>query len=461
MQCPTITTNESSMSGTTTTKFINPVTHEVTPLDYQIFTSEKSEYGMFKFADPHRQSTYETHETRYKKMLTLKQAYDKQEFLRKMRADTKREYLTRKKQIKKLQMDAAVDFRNAEYSLQEHYASTAAERRIDINAPPVSKIQLPSGRLLDLKTFNQEHEFGKVCQAHEDLRVDCEESAKYWEKQAQLQREREEKTSEILWNELAADSAVAERCLECSDCYSYGYGYDYDNDGGDSDGGDSYDSGYFPCQYDYDREEREAREKWEALPPQQQEQLWEENTRDSDGETWDEEARADEAEYRRELAELHAQMETGDDYPHVVQVTEPKERITVAAAGGIISAKTKAKSKTKAAAAAKARIAKQQLNKQTKFVPIQITVNTNRSDVDEAASAMLYTGKVQINLPKKNYQIVGAKSEAAAREAKKRDAAKWKRINTADKQSNARGTRIANIPVPRAWHNCGGGSDCE
>jgi hypothetical protein len=425
------------MSGTTTNATTNYDTH--------IFTGKRSEFGMLKFADPHRQSTYGSHEIRYKKMLTLKMAYDKQEFLRKMRADIKREYLTRKKQLKKLQMDAAVVFRNAEYSLQEHYSSFATERRIDINAPLISQIQLPSGRLLDLKTFDQEREFGKVCQAHEDLRIDCEESAKYWEEQAQaqLRRDTEEKTSEILWNELVAERCLGCEDLECSDCYSYGYGYDNDNDndndndGGDS--GDSYDSGYFPCQYDYDREEREAREKWEALPPQQQEQLWEENTRDSDGETWDEEARADEAEYRREqflLEELHAQMETGDDYPHVAQVTEPKERITVAAAGSTISAKTKAKSKTNAAAAARARIAKKQQNQ---FVPIQITVNTNRSNIgEEASSTLLYQGKAQINLPKKNLQNV-------SREAKKRNAEKWRRINTAEKQSNARGTRIANI----------------
>ena len=429
------------MSGTTTNATTNYDTH--------IFTGLRSEFGMLKFADPHRQSTYGSHEIRYKKMLTLKMAYDKQEFLRKMRADIKREYLTRKKQLKKLQMDAAVVFRNAEYSLQEHYSSFATERRIDINAPLISQIELPHGDVLDLKTFNQEREFGKVCQAHEDLRIDCEESAKYWEEQAQaqLRRDTEEKTSEILWNELVAERCLGCGDLECSDCYSYGYGYDNDNDndGGDSvESGDSYDSGYFPCQYDYDREEREAREKWEALPPQQQEQLWEENTRDSDGETWDEEARADEAEYRHEqflLEELHAQLETGDDYPHVAQVTEPKERITVAAAGSTISAKTKAKSKTNAAAA-KARIAKQQFNKQTKFVPIQITVNTNRVSVEgadeEASSTLLYQGKAQINLPKKNLQNV-------SREAKKRNAEKWRRINAAEKQSNARGTRITNI----------------
>jgi len=409
------------MSGTTTNATTNYDTH--------IFTGERSEFGMLKFADPHRQSTYGSHETRYKKMLTLKMAYDKQEFLRKMRADTKREYLTRKKQLKKLQMDTAVDFRNAEYSLQEHYSSFATERRIDINAPPVSQIQLPSGRLLNLKTFDQDREFGKVCQAHEDLRIDCEESAKYWEEQeqaqaqaqAQAQQQDEQEPSEIPWNELVASGDDGQDSYDCYDSYG--------------DDGDSYDSGYFPCQYNYEREEREAREAVAAA----EQQLWEENTRDSDGELWGEEARADEAEYRREQAELRAQMETGDDYPHVVQVTEPKERITAAAAGSTISAKTKAKSKTNAAAAAKARIAKKQQNR---FVPIKITVNTNRVSVEgadeEASSTLLYQGKAQINLPKKNLQNV-------SREAKKRNAEKWRRINTAEKQSNARGTRIANI----------------
>lgn len=445
MQCPINTTNESSMSGTT----INATTN----YDTQIFTGLKSEFGMHKFADPHRRATYEDYETRYKNMLTLKHAYDKQEFLRKMRSDTRREYLTRKKQLKRLQMDAAVDFRNAEYKLQEHYSTTAAERRLDINAPLITQIQLPSGHLLDLKTFDQEREFAKVRRIHEDLRVDQTESIKYWEEQEQYQQQR---PYEPVGEEEETNTGNYWEC-EDANCSTCGHDDELDSYVGD----------------EADQREQRERRAWEALTPAQQEQLWIENTRDSDGETWDEEARADEAEHRHEqflLEELHAQLELNDDmtyqcddYPDVqqldvVQVTEPKERITAAAAGGVISAKTKAKSKTKAAAAARARIAKKQQNQ---FIPIQITVNTNRSDVDDAASALLYRGKVQINLPKKNYQITGAKSEAAAREAKKRDAAKWKRINTADKQSNARGTRIANIPVPRAWHNCGGGSDCE
>jgi hypothetical protein len=96
------------MSGTTT----NNTTAS-------IFTDKRSEFGMYKFADPRRQATYEYHEDQYKKMLKLKNAYDKQELLRKMRADMRREYLTRKKQMKKLQTDQAIVFRNAETKLQE------------------------------------------------------------------------------------------------------------------------------------------------------------------------------------------------------------------------------------------------------------------------------------------------------------------------------------------------------
>ena len=111
--------------------------------NYQTFTGETSEFGMRVFSDPTRQSIYKLHEDEYKKKCTLKQAYDKQELLRKMRTYMRREYLTRKKQIKNLQTDAAVDFRNAEMSLQEHYASTRAKgqryitSRIDICAPLV------------------------------------------------------------------------------------------------------------------------------------------------------------------------------------------------------------------------------------------------------------------------------------------------------------------------------------
>ena len=463
-----------------------PVPVPVATATVPIFTTERSEFGMPVFSDPRRQATYEYHETGYKNKYMLKQAYDKQEFLRKILADMKREYLTRKKQVKRLQKDAAVDFRNAESSLQEHYATKAADQRpyiyaVDINAPLVSQIQLPRGEILDLKTLHCDTEFAKVRGIHEDLRREQkeqeqrrfeeqeqeQEQSRWWEanaselakwEQRQYEQRRpyeprgEEQQQQQQEEEQPGRYGDGGYCgcgdLECSDCYSYG---------NQNDDQSSYDSEYdTPREYNYERECREAEEAAAAAEAAEQ-QRWEENTRDSDGETWDEEAIANEAEHRREVAQMKLNDDMSyqcDDYPDVVQVTEPRERITVAAAGGAISAKTKAKSKTNAAAAAKARIAKKQQNK---FIPIQVTINANRVSVEDAesSSTMLYKGKVQINLPKKNMQ-----APSASREDKKRHDEKWRRINAAQKQSNARGTKIANIPEPNAWWNCGG-SDCE
>ena len=456
-----------------------------------ILTDQRSEFGMYKFADPRRQATYEHHETRYTKMLKVKNAYDKQELLRKMRADMKREYLTRKKQVVRLQKDAAIDFRNAESSLQEHYATEAADhhpyiRAVDITAPLVSRIQLPRGEILDLKTFDANHEFAKVRQIHEDLRRDQEEQEQeqrrfeeqeqeqhqWWEanadalakwEQRQYEQRRpyaprgEEQQQQQQEEEQSGRYGDGGYCgcddLECSDCYSYGNENDYQI---------SYDSDY--CgEYNWECECREAEEAEEAEAARQaaiQQQWMEKTHNDAYQQACDAFAGGDD-----EVAQMRLNDDlnyTCDDYPdvqqlEVVQVTEPKARITASAASsGGISAKKKA-----AAGAAKARIAKQQRNKkqqqQTKqFVPIQITVNTNRvtgEETEYASYAMLYQGKAEINLPKKNLQNV-------SREGKKRDAAKWRRINAAEKQSNARGTRIANIREPRSWHNCGG-SDSE
>ena len=454
-----------------------------------ILTDQRSEFGMYKFADPHRQATYEHHETRFKKMKEVKMAYDKQELLRKMRADIKREYLTRKKQMKRLQMDAAVDFRNAESSLQKHYATEDADHPyihgVDINAPLVSQIQLPNDGILDLKTFDANHEFAKVRQIHEDLRCDQEEQEQeqrqWWEAEAEAlakweQRNYEQRRPYAPRGEEQQQQQEEEQpgrygdggycgCgdLECSDCYSYG---------GENDDKDSYDSnycaefGYYPREYNCEREWREAEEAQAA-----EQQRWEENTRNSDGETWDEEARADEAEHRREVAQMRLNDDMTyacDDHPdvlqlEVVEVTEPKERITASAASsGGISAQKKAAAGA-AKKAAKARQAKQELKKKAKFVPIKITMNTNRVPVSKEGSdaeqqqttttTLLYQGKAQVNLPKKNLQN-------ASREDKRRHIAKWRRIETAEKHASARGTRIANISEPRAWHNCGG-SDNE
>ena len=579
-QAPT-RTNESSMSGTTTTtaaatKREATYNNYIATIEYgsQIFNGERGEYGILKFADPHRQMTYEHHETRFKKMQNLKTAYDKQELLRRMRADMRREYLTRKNQMKRLQMDAAVDFRNAESSLQENYASEAvADHRpyihgVDIHAPLVSKIELPNAQILDLKTFDEESEFAKVHQVHADLLADQQESIRLFEQEEQRQSQyytiqrgwmareygqrcpdeqphggdgvgEEEINTENRWechhancstcghdddgdnDSYKGDEAVVHHgraftwsefvaggkkqqqqeeeeepqgrygdgglcgCgdLECSDCFSYG---------SENDDKDSYNSdycgpfGYYPREYNYERERREEEEAAaaaQAAVEAAEQQRWEENTRDSDGETWDDEARANEAEHRREVAlmKLNDDMTyTCDDHPdvqqlEVVAITEPKARITASAASsGGISAQKKAAAGA-AKKAAKARQAKQDLKKKEKFVPFKITANTNRvpvpvskeccdvedwsgneDDVEQTtATTLLYHGKAQVNLPKKNLQNV-------SREGKRRHIAIWRRIEAAEKHASARGTRIANIPEPRAWYNCGGYDiDCD
>jgi hypothetical protein len=555
------------MSGTTTTaKYI-----AATEYGTQIFSGERGDYGIYKFADPHRQATYEHHEIRFTKMQNVKDAYDKQELLRKMRADIKREYLTRKKQMKKLQMDAAVDFRNAESSLQEHFATEAADHQpyihgIDIHSPLVSKIQLPNAQILDLKTFDAECEFAKVRKVHADLLADQQESIRQFEEEERRQSqyytiqqrwmereygqrrpdeqprggEEEIKTGNcwecqdancstcgrdddgdsykgnevdvrhgraFTWSELVAGGVEQQQqqqqqeedepqgrygdggycgCgdFECSDCFSYG------GDENDANDNDSYNSEYdgifpdYPREYNWEIDCREAEEAAAAAAKQEQ-QRWEENARDSDGELWDDEARANEAEHRREVALMKLNDDvtyTCDDHPDVLQlevvaITEPKERITASAASsGCISAQKKAATGA-AKKAAKARKVKQERNKKAKFVPLKITENTNRvpvpvrkecCDVEEKWSGnedaieqqqqeqtptLLYHGRAQVNLPKKNLQNV-------SREGKKRHIAIWRRIEAAEKHASARGTRIPNIPQPWAWYNCGG-SDNE
>lgn len=517
------TTNESSMSGTTTTNHAATYNHAeisakyIAAIEYgtQIFNGERGEFGILKFADPHRQMTCEHHETCFKKMQNLKTAYDKQELLRRMRADIRREYLTRKKQMKRLQMDAAVDFRNAESSLQEHYATEAvADHRpyihgVDIHAPLVSKIQLPNDQILDLKTFDAEREFAKVRQIHADLLADQQESIRLFEQEEQRQSqyytiqqgwmareygqrrpdeqprgEEEEQPQQQEEEEQVGRYGDGGFCgcgdLDCSDCYSYGS----END--DKDSHDSYDdsdycgwSDHYPREYNYERERREEEEAAEAAAAAQaaaqaaEQQRWEENTRNIDGETWDEEARANEAEHRREVAlmKLNDDMTyTCDDHPdvqqlEVVAITEPKARITASAASsGGISAQKKAAAGA-AKKAAKARQTKKELKKKAKFVPFKLTMNTNRvpvpvrnveegsgDDVEEeqtTTTTLLYQGRAQVNLPKKNLQNV-------SRKGKQRHIAIWRRIETAEKHASARGTRIANIPEPMAWYNCGG-----
>jgi hypothetical protein len=413
--------------------------------DLVINEQERDEFGFQVFQSPYTQAFFEKAQRDYKLKYNLKQAYDKQEFLRKMRTDIKREYLTRKKQLKKLQQDAAVMFREDEMRLQEHYSSEFAKsqprREIDIHASLVSHVTLPHGKSMNVKEFNIEQEFEGLRNLHREYyESDMEATIRQVrEKQEREQRQHQQQQQqqdphEIPWAEWVAAGQVSETCLgcndlECSDCY------DDDDGNGDS---DSYDSdycdvfGYYPREYEW---ERQAREDEEARVAQAA-RLRAEHEAEAEAE----------AEEEMSIEAEEAEPTYDDDIPSV----EPKERhasnaAVAATSTNVICAKKKAVSKSNAAAAAKARIAKQQQKKQEgkKFVPIQITDNTNRTN---EVTAVLTANKLEINLPKKNLQN-------ASREAVKRHDQKWNRVNALAKQSGARGTKIATLPDPRPWYN--------
>ena len=204
-----------------------------------IFTAGTSEYGMRMFSDPHTQESYKNFEDEYKKKYVLKQAYDKQEFLRKMRTDIRREYLTRKKQVKHLQKDAAIDFRNAEMSLQEHYAGAQEKpfsiRAIDISAPLVSQVTLPAGDVFDVKTFHPDTEFEKVVEFHKSLSEQQNESKDQWmeqeqQRQRQSQDEWEAVYAQASWNKCVTQQEEDPSTPHCDQSPSIDIDIDIDTD---------------------------------------------------------------------------------------------------------------------------------------------------------------------------------------------------------------------------------------
>ena len=545
-------------------------------LDTLIFGEKTSEYGFSHFQDPHTQTYFEHVEEEYRLRYKVRETYDGQELLRRMRTDMKREYLTRKKQVMTLQKNAAVTFRNAESKLQEYYSETTAaklptyRRTIDINAPLVTVVELPHDRYFDLKEYNHEKYFEGLRELHTELRDSArseiydrvekactqedaaseyysgeheydprearlaEECRRKWEeeelcRQQQQQQQQQQQSSSvninddkdhfsdcgnvgcqvcgwrrqeyeerkqqrecddshvdgelvdkedpreitwdkwaaINWDKWAASGHVSEKCLgcgdlECSDCYSYGNGsvssYDSDYCG---------EFGYYPREYDYEREMREDEEarvaqaailradheaeaaaeeaerkrRWEEMSPRESDRLWFENTRDVN-DPWSDDDRSDD----------HNDNDNDDHNDATEAVTIPE--VAAPGKGGVLCAKKKA---VAAAGAAKARREKKQRKKAAaKFAPVKITMNTNRTNVDEsdAVAEVLYTGRAQVNLPKKrNLNQVVARTEDEARKFKKRDAAKWKRLSTDLKQTAARGTKVATLPDPRPWYN--------
>ena len=506
-------------SNASTPTSVNMTTEQLHAL--VVDEDQRDEFGLCEFHNPYVQELYGNSREEYKLKMQLKEAYDKQEFLRKMRADIKREYLTRKKQIKHLQTSAAVDFRNAEFSLQEHYASAqqadqekpryhCGVRAVDIEAPLVSCVMLPQGGSIDLKSFNRPAAFEDLRKLHQDYYDSEMENA--------IEQVREKERREFLAEEqrqgAAAAAAAATDFNEwwnqtpptpashqirgafggCYDeCYPDGQDHDireaqearearehgsngrwgiWEEDcfsmNGDDDDASSYDSsycaefGYYPREYNYEREIREAEEAAAAAAAAAAEA-------EAEAEAAEAEAAAAEQQNKRpshlpgcsnprcvsccwdddrgynntwsdaesEPEEEHNVMEIPDDCPPIHD--EP----TPASTGGSAANKAKKKSSSHNAAAAKARIDKQQKKKhqrhQQKFVPLQVTENTNRAN---EVTATLTANKLEINLPKK-------KLLNATREAKKRYNQKWNHVNAQNKQSAARGTRIANIPELR------------
>ena len=424
--------------------------------NYQTFTGGTSEYGMRMFSDPHTQESYKNFEDEYKKKYLLKQAYDKQELLRKMRTDIRREYLTRKKQVKHLQQDAAIYFRNAEMSLQEHYAGAQEKpfsiRAIDISAPLVSQVTLPAGDVFDVKTFHPDTEFEKVVEFHKSLSEQQNESKDQWmeqeqQRQRQSQDEWEAVYAQASWNKCVTQQEEDPSTPHCDQSPSIDIDADIDIDT-DTDALNIDNKWCMPMT----AAEKMILEKGEAAQKQRDEFpqcYWTYiGTHDAiDHAGWV----LNSVKQRRANAGMTDEEHECDDCPAILP-NEP------ASAGGILltnNSKSKArksannKKKNAAATAAKARVAKQQQQQQQqkqqqqqqKFVPLQVTINDNRSshNQSEALSAMLSASKIEINLPKKNLQNV-------SREAMKRHNQKWNRINAQNKQSAARGTGIANLP---------------
>jgi len=460
------------MSGNTNTNYNKP---EMTPEQVYalIFEQERSEYGFARFQNPRAQADFAGKEEEYRLMYSLKDAYDGQEMLRKMRADIKREYLTRKNQVKKLQTRAAVTFRNAESKLQEHYASTPPynlstyQRAVDIDAPLVDVVELPDDNSFNVKEFNFTKGFEKLREAHASI---CDEERECIMQAMRNQREQEEQERqrqqqqqeedphEIPWAQWVASGQASETCLgcndlECSDCYSYSDG---DGDGDSYDSDYLYDFNQYPREYEWERqarEEEEARvaqaarlraehEAEAAAEEAERRKRWDDMT---GGAHWLENTRDVNAPWSDNDDNDNDDNDDDNDATEVVTVPE----VAASGTGGIICAKKKA---VAAAGAAKARREKQQRKKDAaKFVPFKITMNTNR---ENATEQVLYVGRAQINHEKKrNVSQVVARTEDEARKAKKRDAAKWKRLNGDLKQTAARGTKVATLPDPKPWYN--------
>jgi hypothetical protein len=441
-----------------------------------IFEDTHSEFGMPVFKQDQMQFSYSRLEDEYRRKLNLKAAYDKQEMLRKMRTDIKREYLTRKKQLQHLQMDAAVLFRNAEQSVQKFYSGeTPAPRIIDITAPLVSKVSIPFGEPLDLKAFNPHQAFQEVVKQHDAMFQEAKEQIIRGRREERIEEFKQILVDGMYLRNPAPAAADPEDFAIRGKLQTYPEDFDTYTEaqkiifekGRHAEREylraiDRHDS-WAMISFQDDIEEATDlvnRKKFEKMSPEEVEDLWVQNM--DPVERWiylsEQDAQNQVHDDEDDDDDIHYQC---DDHPEVkqldvVKIQEPKERphVTGSSHSHSHSASASASaSASKTKKSTKARIAKQQRKRNQrasaaggqKFVPLVVTENTNHTRAPPAAA------DGSDDLPKKHERIAGAKSEAAARELRKREATKWKSLNAAAKQTNARGTTIPNLPCLGAW----------
>lgn len=461
---------------------------------------ERDEFGFYEFQNPFVQKPFQEAQKEYRLKLNLKTAYEKQEFLRKMRADIKREYLTRKKQLKKLQQDAAVTFREDEMKLQEHYSTEFAKsqprREIDIHAPLVSRVVLPEGKCMNIKEFNIDQAFeglrGLYREYYQSEREAVIEFAIDAEQQHLLQMKREEQeqaqeqAQEInatpSWSEwMKENNEESEPAEEWKKYISYTPEEQKIISNCDAILQEYYDAisnedfwhaerlkscFIIPARELRKRKECEARQAaaaeeeaqeisrrwltWEEISPEKDERMWLENMRDDNDPCIQDDNDSD-IDIDIDMHFIEEEEQPCDEV--IAPASAPVSASAPASAQSTKKSKAAAKRKAKKAAA---KAKKQQQNGNCnsnsncnnckKFTPFEITMNDNRSryQQDQETSTLLTASKLEINLPKKNLQN-------ASREAIKRHNQKWKQINAEAKQSGARGTKIPMLPEDLAW----------
>ena len=476
--------NTSNTTGNTTATATTRVQKTRQEYDDAIFDSNRrSEYGLHHFQDPEYQRAFHLREEKYRLTFLLKKAFEEQEFLRKMRADMKREYLTRKKQMKKLQTDQAIVFRNAEMKLQEFYSDATGVpletprkiRSIDITSPLVTTFQLPFGNTLDLKELDTNELFADLCEFHIKLRSDKErellqaelvqqedeERECYFEEQAQQWRESspwvaalspQERWSYFLTQneqEMIDEAQIAKveykRAREeenhpwmnsCRQTMERA-AWDYKMKIFEMMTPEEREADLKECERQMQKYGRDTR--YPTLYPEETDEETEEET--------EQETEEEKAE-REEKETLHQMLRDEKDFKEMldddglvvpqlndVEAQEPTAFVTC---GSIAKSKPSSSSPPSSSSISakkttKARVAKQQ-KKKPKYIPFDIHSVENAKVTKEDV--------VVINLPKKILQ-------GETREAIKRFNRKWNKKNALAKQSCARGARIPQLYDPR------------